>query len=217
MKLRALCIRAMGCSSDPKILIVEDERDLADLYSTWLSDDYAVTTTYRGPQALEVLDETFEVVLLDRRMPDMSGGEVLEEIREQDYDCRVAMVTAVEPDLDIIEMSFDDYLVKPISESELRTMVTQLLKLVTYDDQLQEYYAAASKKATLDATMDEEQLVESVDYTDLTERIDGLKEQLDETLADLAADDEGVSNLLGFGLLRDSGSNERTTMDKALE
>lgn len=124
----------MSNSNVPNILIVEDERDLADLYSTWLAESYAVRTAYGGSQALEAINESVDVVLLDRRMPEITGGEVLEEIRGRSYDCLVAMVTAVEPDLDIIEMGFDDYLVKPISETDLRAQVDQLLSLATYDD-----------------------------------------------------------------------------------
>lgn len=83
---------------DPVVLVVDDEEDLANLYSQWLSDDYAVRTAYNGEQALERLDETVDVVLLDRRMPGLSGDDALNRIREREYDCRVAMVTAVDPD-----------------------------------------------------------------------------------------------------------------------
>ncbi len=83
----------------PLVLVVEDEPDLADLYATWLRGEYRVRVAYGGREALEKLDDEVEVVLLDRRMPDLSGDEALKEIRERGFDCRVAMVTAVEPDL----------------------------------------------------------------------------------------------------------------------
>lgn len=54
-----------------------------------------------------VIDEDVDVVLHDCRMPDRSGGQTLERIREQGYDCRVAMVTAVDLDFDIVEMDFE--------------------------------------------------------------------------------------------------------------
>lgn len=47
-------------------------------------------------------------------MPVRSGNEVLDKMRIAGYDWCVAMVTTVEPDLDILEMGFDDYLVKPV-------------------------------------------------------------------------------------------------------
>jgi len=64
-----------------------------------------------------VIDETVDVVLLDRMMPGMSGQEVLAAIRERGLDCRVAMVTAVDADFDVIEMGFDEYLGKPRTET----------------------------------------------------------------------------------------------------
>lgn len=92
------------------VLIVEDEQPLADLYAAWLTETYSIRTAYDGEQALDQLDEQVAVVLLDRRMPQLSGDDVLERIRERNYDCHVAMVSGVHPDFDIIEMGFDDYL-----------------------------------------------------------------------------------------------------------
>ena len=82
----------------PLVLVVEDEPDLADLYATWLKIDYSVRTAYGGEEAVEQLDDEIDVVLLDRRMPGLSGDEVLTKIRERGIDCYVSMVTAVEPD-----------------------------------------------------------------------------------------------------------------------
>jgi len=102
----------------PLVLVVEDEPDLADLYAAWLGDEYRVRTAYGGQEALDELDEAddeVDAILLDRRMPGLSGDEVLAAVRERGIDCRVAMVTAVEPDFDILKMGFDDYLVKPVT------------------------------------------------------------------------------------------------------
>ena len=109
----------------PLVLVVEDEPDLADLYAAWLGDEYRVRTAYGGREALDELDEADEVdaILLDRRMPGLSGDEVLTAVRDRGIDCRVAMVTAVEPDFDILEMGFDDYLVKPVSKDDLLGVV----------------------------------------------------------------------------------------------
>lgn len=95
-----------------RILVVEDERDVADLYTTLLATKYDVQTAYNGQQALELVDETIDIVLLDRRMPGLSGDEVLQEIDSRNYECQVVLVTAVEPDFDIIELGFDAYVKK---------------------------------------------------------------------------------------------------------
>jgi DNA-binding response OmpR family regulator len=164
------------------VLVVEDEPDLADLYATWLRDEYRVRVAYGGREALEELDEEVDVVLLDRRMPDLSGDEALEAIRERDVGCRVAMVTAVEPDFDIVAMGFDDYLVKPVSRDSLKETVENLLRRNTYDDGIQELFALASKKALLESEKDAATLEEHEEYQELTERVRTLRAQLDETL-----------------------------------
>ncbi|MFD1599681.1 HalX domain-containing protein [Halobellus rarus] len=166
----------------PMVLVVEDEPDLADLYATWLRDEYRVRVAYGGREALEELDEEVEVVLLDRRMPDLSGDEALEAIRERDVGCRVAMVTAVEPDFDIVAMGFDDYLVKPVSRDSLKETVENLLRRNSYDDGIQELFALASKKALLESEKDAATLEEHEEYQKLTERVQNLRAQLDDTL-----------------------------------
>ncbi len=169
----------------PAALIVEDEPDLADLYAAWLQGVCEVETAYDGNEALEAIDESIDVVLLDRRMPGLSGDTVLETIREQDLDCRVAMVTAVEPDFDIIGMGFDDYLVKPVSKDELHSIIEQLTLRSTYDEQLQAFFALASKKAVLDAQKTEAERKTSREYAELEDRLAVLRTEVADTMADL--------------------------------
>ena len=167
----------------PLVLVVEDERDLADLYATWLRDEYRVRVAYGGREAIDELDDEVDVALLDRRMPDLSGDETLDAIREEGVDCRVAMVTAVEPDFDVVEMGFDDYLVKPVSQDALKDTVENLLLRNTYDEGIQELFALASKKALLESEKDPATLDANEEYRELSERVAELRGDLDETLA----------------------------------
>ena len=179
-------------SSDPPlVLVVEDERDLADLYATWLRDEYRVRVAYGGREAIEKLDDAVDVALLDRRMPDLSGDETLAAIREEGIECRVAMVTAVEPDFDIVAMGFDDYVVKPVSREGLAETVESLLLRSTYDDGMQELFALASKKALLESEKDPATLESNREYQELSERVSELRADLDETLASFD-DDHGI-------------------------
>jgi DNA-binding response OmpR family regulator len=178
-------------ADDVTVLIVEDEPDLADLYSAWLRDYCTVQTAYNGSQALEAIDESIDIVLLDRRMPGLSGDEVLDTIRSRGLDCRVAMVTAVEPDFDIIEMGFDDYLVKPVSNDDLIETVDQLLLRSAYDEQIQELFALASKKALLDSEKTEAELRASEEYARLVDRLAVLREEVDEAIMQLSDQDAG--------------------------
>lgn len=168
------------------ILIVEDERGLADLYAQFLKAAYTVHTAYNGEEALDVIDDTIDVVLLDRRMPGLSGEEVLQAIRDEGYDCRVAMVTAVTPTVEILEMGFDDYLKKPATKTELREVVEHLLELDAYDDLVEEYYQLTRKKVALE---DEKVAVDLSGF----EEFDQLTNRLDDIEAELQAKEEMAS------------------------
>jgi len=173
----------------PTVLVVDDERDLADLYAAWLEADYRVRTAYGGDEAMAALDETVDVALIDRLMPAVSGDEVLEHVRREAYACRVSMVTAVEPDFDIIEMGFDEYIVKPIRRDELLEVVESLLSRSTYDRQLQEFFALASKRAALQAQKTERELEDSDAYSDLTADLEAMRTELDRTTDQLSVRD----------------------------
>ncbi|WP_418284760.1 HalX domain-containing protein [Halorubrum sp. DTA46] len=182
----------------PLVLVVEDEPDLADLYAAWLGDEYRVRTAYGGQEALDELDAVnndVDAILLDRRMPGLSGDEVLSAVRERGIDCRVAMVTAVEPDFDILKMGFDDYLVKPVTSDTLRETVTSLLQRGEYDSEVQELFSLTSKKAMLEAEKSSTELADNTEYQDLTARISELRSKADESLEAIAGDDDDFEKL----------------------
>lgn len=177
-------------SSKPTVLIVDDERAITDLHARWLEGSYEVRKAYSGSEALESVDESVDIVLLDRRMPDLSGQEVLEKIRERDIDCRVAMVTAVEPDFDILELGFDTYINKPVSDPEqLHDIVESLETRSTYDEQVQRLLSLASKKATIESKKDSTELGDNEEYDDLESELSSLRERLADTATDLDDDD----------------------------
>lgn len=170
------------------VLVVEDERALAELYGEWLDDQFDTRLAFDGEEALNQISDTVDIVLLDRRMPGLSGGEVLEAIRENGYDVQVAMVTAVEPDYDIIDMGFDDYIVKPITKDELESLVDELLSRSSYDDDIQQYYELASKKAALEISKSSSELEESDEYTELISKYEKVKASADNSVSSLVDD-----------------------------
>ena len=106
--------------SDVRVLVVDDEKEVADAYALRLRDVCDVETAYNGPEALETADEeTIDIVLLDRRMPEMSGDEVLRRLRDHSFVGRVVMLTAVDPGFDVLDLPFDDYLRKPVEREGL--------------------------------------------------------------------------------------------------
>ncbi|EMA28777.1 response regulator [Haloarcula japonica] len=162
------------------ILVVDDEPAVADVYADQLQDRYTVEAAYSGEAALSKLDSTVDVVLLDRRMPDLSGDEVLSAIREKRYDTRVAMVTAVDPDFDIIEMPFDDYVLKPVSKEDLFQTIEQLLRYADYEERLRECYSLTAKYAALDSSKPQAVLDESEEFTELQAELAEVRAELDE-------------------------------------
>ena len=172
----------------PTVLAVDDEPDLAELYRVYLDAAYDVRIATGGEAALEAMDDAVDVVLLDRRMPNMSGHEVLAAIREDGYDARIAMLTAVEPDVDIVEMPFDDYKTKPVTKEDLLTLVEVLLYRATFDENSQEFFALASKKAALEASG----TTNTDEYDEIVERMERIRDRVDDTLDQLSARDAFV-------------------------
>lgn len=165
----------------PTVLVVDDEPDLADLYAAWLRSEYDVRTAYGGEEAIAALESGIDVALVDRLMPRLSGDELLSHIRESGYECRVSIVTAVEPDLDIIEMGFDEYIVKPVHRKEINEVVDALVTRSEYDGKLQEFFALASKRAALRTEKNPRELENSTAYAELTVEFDRLKAELERT------------------------------------
>jgi DNA-binding response OmpR family regulator len=186
-------------ADSPTVLAVDDEEDVVALYERFLGNDYDVRVAMTGREALDSVDDEVDVVMLDRRLPDVDGEVVLERIRERDLDCRVAVVTAVDPDFDIIEMEFDDYLVKPVREREVRETVAHLLARLRYSDLLTEYYRVASKVAALKAAKTDEQLQAHDEFVDLDGRAAQLRDEVTSTLEELDDYETAFSEVVELG------------------
>ncbi|WP_132060723.1 HalX domain-containing protein [Halorussus amylolyticus] len=177
-------------SETPTVLIVDDEKPITDAYAKWLEGEYEVRTAYSGSEAVDQLDAAVDVILLDRRMPDLSGEDVLDEIHARKLTCRVALVSAVEPDFDILELGFDAYLEKPVSDAdELVETVETLLRRSTYDVQMQRFLALANKKAALETKKSPEELEASDEYASLRSELADLRARLSDTATRLDDDD----------------------------
>ena len=171
--------------SSPTVLIVDDETDLTTLYAAWLESEYDVRTATSGSEALAALDGGIDVALLDRRMPETSGDEVLAEIRRQDIGAQVAMLTAVEPDASITEMQFDDYVTKPVERQEVHATVEVLLERQAYDRHSRKFFSLASKKAALESANQHD----TDEYDEIVGRMAEIRERMDDTLEALTAEE----------------------------
>jgi len=172
----------------PVVLLVEDEEDVGNLYERWL-DEYEVRTACDGETALSLLDDDVDAVLLDRRLPDVSGDEVLAAIEEWRPDCPVAMVTGVEPTTDVLELGFADYLVKPVTSDDLRATVERLHRLTAYDDRVQRQFALASKLALMEARVAGDELDDDGEYARLQAELADISRELEQRRDELSDDD----------------------------
>ncbi len=117
----------------PKVLIVDDEEVVCDLLREELSErGYLCTAVLSGNDALSKLaKEDFEVVLLDIRMPGMSGMDVLQEVWLNHSHTAVIMITAVN-DVDTavqaIQLGASDYIVKPFDLSRIDASIRAALE-----------------------------------------------------------------------------------------
>lgn len=182
--------------SDIHVLIVDDEPDVAEIFSHWLNKQYETDIVTNGKDALDFLEEhsDVDVVFLDRRMPAMTGDEVLEEIRKQDYDCMIAMITAIDPDINIVDMSFDDYITKPATQEDLFDAVESLTARQNYSDKLDEYYTLLAKQAALQEQFSDNHLQDMEKFTELQDRLTTLRSELDSEI-DFSEHDTFVSAL----------------------
>ena len=176
-----------GLEMEPvSVVIVEDDHDLAALYERYLQDIFAVETATTGTDALRLIDETVDVVLLDRQLPDINGKAVLEALRDRGLEVPVAMVTGVEPDTDIVEMPFDEYLCKPIRRETLIRTVRVLANRGAFERKSREFFRLAAKKASLG------NLDDRTDYHEVRSQLSEIQTELDDTVRSLFYDEQSV-------------------------
>lgn len=114
-----------------KLLLVDDDVELTELLSSLLAlEGFDVQTVNNGLEALQKLDESHELVLLDVMMPKLNGIETLKEIRKVS-NVPVMMLTARGEDIDRVlglELGADDYLPKPFNDRELIARIKAILR-----------------------------------------------------------------------------------------
>ncbi len=116
-----------------RFLVVEDEPDIADLVALHLSDLNAdVTTEQDGAKGLtKAMDEHWDAVLLDLRLPTMDGLDICRQLRAKSSYVPIMMLTSRSTELDRVlglEIGADDYMVKPFSVAELKARVKALVR-----------------------------------------------------------------------------------------
>ena len=122
-----------------RILIVDDEREIADVVELYLkNENYEVEKCYNGTDALRCIEEnTPDMALLDVMLPDINGFTILQKVRER-HTFPVIMLTAKTEYMDKINgltLGADDYIAKPFNPLELIARVkAQLRRFTKYNE-----------------------------------------------------------------------------------
>jgi DNA-binding response OmpR family regulator len=163
------------------VLIVEDQRLVAELYAEMLKPHYTVTIAYSAEEAMKKLNQNIDIVLLDRMMPGMSGDELLKKIRStpEISNLYVILVTAVKPDVEILCMGFNDYLTKPVKSKELLDAIERGIIRRAYDECINEYFDIIYKLNAVSQSVEESILTKHPEYLRLKKRAEKLKKEID--------------------------------------
>ena len=116
-----------------KILIIEDEYNLADAISSMLiSENYMVDIATDGENGLyEALTDIYDLILLDVMLPHKNGFEILKELKSENISAKVIMLTAksnIDDKMNGFNNGADDYLTKPFHMDELLARVNIQLR-----------------------------------------------------------------------------------------
>ena len=116
-----------------KILVIEDERDIADLIRLHLQDlNYAVSVARDGNTGLRKSSTvSWDLIILDLRLPGIDGLEICRRLRQESKYVPILMLTSKSSELDRVvglEMGADDYVTKPFSVLELMARVKAILR-----------------------------------------------------------------------------------------
>jgi DNA-binding NtrC family response regulator len=136
--------------NNTKILIVDDELIMRESLAGWLErDEYKVDTAASGEEALKKLTQSrFDIMLVDIKMEGMSGLDVLRQVKTDEPDVAVVMITAygsISTAIEAMKNGADDYLLKPFDPNELGILIE---KIVAQQAQAREmlYLKEASKE-----------------------------------------------------------------------
>ncbi|MBS4536481.1 response regulator [Clostridium sp. D2Q-14] len=116
-----------------KILIVDDEKNIRmTLKHSLQSEKYDIYMAVNGEEALEKIAKIkMDLVLLDIKMPGLTGMEVLRKIRNRGYKSDVIMMTAygsVEKAVEAMKLGAIDFISKPFTHEEIRTIVKEVIE-----------------------------------------------------------------------------------------
>lgn len=132
----------MSNNNNATILVVDDEHGIRQSFKMVLEDEYNVLLAGTGGEAIDILyKNSVDLILLDIRLPDINGIELLEKLKETDPNTEIIMITAVneiQTAVKTIKLGAYEYIIKPFIVEDVLTVINralekrQLVKEVVY-------------------------------------------------------------------------------------
>lgn len=134
-----------------KILIIDDEKNIRDIFSLLLEEKgYIVQTAEKGEEGLEAARKFKpEIILLDMNLPDISGIEALTKIKESLLQTEVIIITAfgsVKSAVEATKLGAYDYLEKPVDNDELLLVISRALEVKKLQKEVEELKSELSSR-----------------------------------------------------------------------
>lgn len=114
-----------------KVLYIEDNKDTAEAVRSILNNEgFNIDVAFSGKEGLEKSKEYFDLILLDMMLPDMSGWDIFEKLKER-VESKMAFLTCVDADINRInelkKAGVSDYIKKPFTKQELVNKISYIL------------------------------------------------------------------------------------------
>lgn len=166
----------------PTVLVVDDQTEIQAIFKDYLTPEVRVRTANSAHTALDEMDSSVDMIVLDRNMSGTSGDEFLTTIRGEGYDVPVAMVTAIFPDFDITALEFDSYLLKPVGRTQLRNAVAAVINRHEAGEPIRAYFRNLSTMFALESQFSDSELTDRDQYELLQTRLEELEPDVKEAL-----------------------------------
>jgi len=178
----------MSVPDEPVVLIAVAESERAAHYADWLDDRFDPHVVGTAQEAMESLEAEPALLLLDRRLPDRPGDDVLGAVRAADLTTRVAMLTSRDVELDHLDV--ETVAPYPEDEDAFADVMESLRAEPGLERAVRSYRRLAERRAALAEELEEQAADSRTDYQTLSAKLTAQRDRIVDRLDRLAAIDE---------------------------
>lgn len=150
-----------------KIMVVDDEKNIRIMLKRVLSgDQYEIDEAVNGLEALQkIAQEKYDAILLDLKMPEMNGLQVIDKIKEMDITTPIIMMSAygtIPEAVEAMKLGAVDYLIKPFDLDELRMTLDRMIRQDEIKNENQYYREEEDKRFNFKEIIGQSQAIKKV-------------------------------------------------------